>query len=90
MPELTERLPETYTSDAANPLGATHPKYPEFFRVTGMQKHRANLEGNGMVCDECPMALAPNACDRSCGAGKTWVNSVTWLRIRMMEMHDAD
>lgn len=83
-----ERLPRNYADDAAHPIGATHPKYPEFFRVTGKQKSEVALDDNSFICDECPMCGAGNGCDRSCGAGRTWVNSVTWLRIRMMEMND--
>jgi hypothetical protein len=81
MGEPTMRSNEYY-EDEKNPIGATHPDYPEYFRISqGSAILAAGLE----TCEECPMAIFERTCDSSCGFGSVWVSAPTWIQIRVWE-----
>lgn len=82
-----QQIPAGYMSETEHPIGGTHPAYPECFRADTdtFKRFRASHGEEDTVCSACPMVSIDKDCDRSCGHGRTWVDAVTWVRLRIWE-----
>jgi hypothetical protein len=83
MKTFFEGVNPRYNDPKLHPIGATHPKYPEYFRAPLRELQAADLITNS--CEECPMDANVPTCDYSCGSGNAWVPATTWLRLRIWE-----